>query len=109
MVWVASEGDGNGIASAPVNLFHVVKVLWSRGEKGNPACKDKVFNQWHGVCHSAVSSLPSSALSQPSRSLATREPIGHHRQTVYELRLRSDSFMYCLKHMLILCATKLEK
>lgn len=41
MVRVASEGDGDGIASAPANLFHPMKVLWSRGEKGNPACKDK--------------------------------------------------------------------
>lgn len=45
VVWVAREGDGDGIASAPVNLLHPMKVLGARGEKGNPACTDKGFNQ----------------------------------------------------------------
>lgn len=35
---VAGEGDGDGKASAPLNLLHPVEVLWSRGEKRHPAC-----------------------------------------------------------------------
>lgn len=27
MFWVASEGDGDGVASAPVNLFHPMQIL----------------------------------------------------------------------------------
>lgn len=85
MVWVARKGDGDGIASAPVNLFYPMKVLWSRGEKGNPACKDKIylisdmeFATWLSAPCTVL------LLSQSNCSLATWEPIGQ-RQTVMSL------------------------
>lgn len=77
MVWVAGEGDGDSVASAPLNLFHPMKVLRSRGEKGNPTCKANVFNQWHGVRHSALNTVL--LLSRSNCSLVTWEPIGHCR------------------------------
>lgn len=36
-VGVAGEGDGDGVAGAPVDLLHPVQVLGPRGEEGHPA------------------------------------------------------------------------
>ena len=36
MVGVTGEGDGDGVAGAPVNLLHPVQVLGPRGEEGHP-------------------------------------------------------------------------
>lgn len=36
MVGVTGEGNGDGIAGAPADLFHPVQVLGPRSEEGNP-------------------------------------------------------------------------
>lgn len=104
---VAGEGDGDGKASAPLNLLHPVEVLRSRSEKRHPACKDKDFNPEWSLPLSCSSPYTAQLLSGSSCSLVTWEPIGDHRQTAMSLHCPLTAF-YCFKHTLMLCATKLE-
>lgn len=72
VVGVAAEGDGDGIAGAPVDLLHPVQVLGPRGEEGDAAWERRE----RGDHRATPTPRPSEGLRSTLKSNQSTQPTG---------------------------------